>query len=46
MKNDALPWGAIILAVVIVGGIGYLGYRAIQAPKPLPEPKAKENERG
>ena len=46
MNDGGFPWGSIILAVVIVGGVGYLGYRAIQSPKLMPEPKTKDNERG
>lgn len=41
MQNNGIPWGPIILAVVIVGGVGYLGYRTIQSPKLIPEPKTK-----
>jgi hypothetical protein len=46
MNNGGLPWGSIILAVILVSGVGYLGYRAFQPPKPISEPKTKENERG
>lgn len=46
MNNGGPPWGAIILAVILFSGVGYLGYRAIQPPKPNSEPKIKENERG
>lgn len=46
MNNGGLPWGTIILAVLVIGGVSYLGYQAIQAPKIIPNPKTKENERG
>ncbi len=46
MKNGGLPWGTIILAVIVIGGVSYLGYQAMQSPIIMPNPKNKENERG
>ncbi len=46
MNNGGMPWGTIILAVVIVGGVGYLGYQVMSSPKIISKPKTKENERG
>lgn len=46
MNNGGLPWGTIILAVIVIGGVGFLGYQAMQSPIIMPKPKNKENERG
>jgi hypothetical protein len=46
MNNGGLPWGAIILAVIVIGGVSYLGYQMIQAPKLTANHKTTENERG
>ncbi len=46
MSNSGLPWGKIIIAVILIGGVSYLGYQMIQEPKLIASPKTKENERG
>lgn len=32
MNNAGLPWGTIILAVILIGGVGYMSYQAWQSP--------------
>ena len=32
MKNSNMQWGTIILAVVIIGGVGLITYNAIKKP--------------
>ena len=46
MRNNGIPWGTIILAVIVIGGVSYLGYQAMQSPIIVSNPKNKENERG
>ena len=46
MSNGGLPWGTIIFVAVIVCGVSYIGYQAMQPPVIIPNPKTKENERG
>ncbi len=46
MNNGGIPWVPIILAVVVLGGVGYLSYQVISSPKTIAKPKTKENERG
>ena len=47
MKNGSgPPWGAIILAVVVFGAVGYLGYQALKPIEPINSHKTKEDDRG
>lgn len=46
MNNRGVPWGTVILAVVIIGGVGYLGYQVMKPQKQITQTKTKENERG
>ncbi len=45
-QGGNIPWGTIILAVVIIGGVGYMTYQVMKDPVIIPNPKSKENERG
>lgn len=44
MNKGGIPWGPIILTLVIVGGVGFISYQAIKTPKLISETKTKENE--
>jgi threonine/homoserine/homoserine lactone efflux protein len=44
-ENGGIPWVPIILAVVVVGGVGYLSYQAINSSKLANESKTSKNER-
>jgi len=43
--GDGLPWGTIAIVVLIIGGLGYFGYRALQTPDFISSLETKENER-
>jgi len=44
-NGDGLPWGTIAIVVLIIGGLGYFGYRALQTPDFISSLETKENER-
>jgi len=47
MQNGGFPWGAVIIAAVIIGGGLYVGYQVMKPIEPIVSPdKTKENERG
>lgn len=33
MGKGGIPWGSIILAAIIIGGVSYVGYHTIIAPE-------------
>ena len=35
MNNSGIPWGTIILALIIIGGVGYITYNIMQSPKTM-----------
>jgi hypothetical protein len=38
-------WGTILVAVLIFGAVGYLGYQALKPIEPITSLKNKEDER-
>ena len=44
-NNGGIPWGTIIIAAVLIGGVGYMTYHVIKDPVIIPKPKIKEDER-
>ena len=44
VNNGGIPWGTVILAVVIIGGVGYLGYQVMKPQKQIAQAKTSENE--
>ena len=45
-SNDGIPWGGIVIAIIIIGGVSYLSYQAFKPMPALNSSKTNENERG
>ena len=45
-SNSGVPWGTIIIAILIVSGLSYLSYQAFKPMPALNSSKTNENERG
>ena len=43
-KGGDFPWGTVIVAVLVIGGIGCAGYYLMKPIEPIYEPKTKEND--
>jgi hypothetical protein len=43
--GDKFPWGILLITIAIIGGAGYLGYKAFKLPELNNNPKSNENER-
>ncbi len=39
MRNDGIPWGTVLIAVIIIGGVGYMSYQALKPIEPTYSPK-------
>ena len=47
MRNDGFPLGTVLIAAVIIIGVGYMSYQAMKPIEPiLPPAKTPKNENG
>lgn len=47
MRNDGFPLGTVLIAAIIIVGVGYLGYQVLKPIEPIvPPAKVPKNENG